>query len=1177
MNFTHLHLHTEYSLLDGIQRIKTLAKELKNQGVSSVALTDHGNMHAAIEFYDILTNPKKYKINEEFNIKPIIGMEAYLHNQKELDDVSSRQRFHLILLAKDEEGYKNLMYLSSMSFIKGFFYKPRINKEILAKHSKGLICSSACLAGEINFHLNPKNESRGARGYEGAKEAALWYKEVFKDDFYLEIMRLGFSEQRAIDDNIIKLSRELDISLVATNDVHYTYKKDAKDQDLFMCIGRAQKLNEPRNSHPSDEMYLKSPQEMEILFADIPEALQNTQEIANKCNLKIKLGDPTPPNFKFALEYAKELNLDLPEPNKEFSLANDIALFEYKSREGLEERLKFIPQEKHKIYKDRLENEIKIINDMKFPGYMLIVADFINEAKKRGIPVGPGRGSAAGSLVAYSLKITDLDPIPYNLLFERFLNPERVSLPDIDVDFCQIRRDEIIDYVIKKYGEYNVAQVATFGKLLAKGVIRDVARVLDMPYSEADKMAKLIPNELKITLDDAFKKEEKIKELIDHNPLAKDIWDYSLRLEGLNRNTGVHAAGVVISNEEIWTKAPLFKQSNSNKKNYLATQYSKDYLEAVDLIKFDFLGLKTLSVINMAKNLIKQRTGNEINWQEIDFNKKEVYELIQSGNTLGIFQIESSGMQALAKKLKPDCFEDIIAMLALYRPGPLNSGMVDDFIKRKHGFKEISYMFDELKEILEPTYGVIVYQEQVMQIVQLVGGFSLGGADLVRRAMGKKDKKILDNLKNEYLDGAKKNGFDVKKSDDLFELILKFAEYGFNKSHSGAYAMITFQTAYLKAFYPAEFMTALLTFEESNEAKVVKYIKEIERLKIAIKKPSINSSDHEFSVNKDGKEIIFGFGAIKGVGSSAIDSLIAERKNSEFKDLNDFVSRVDSFKVNKKVIESLCKAGALDELGVSRNMILSNIDDIITAIKDNSTIKEELENSLFKNTAHSGVDVKFSKQVSEFDLKDILKLEKESIGFYLSGHPLKDYEEKINAIKHTQSFEFEDLKESGQILCIGKIEKLEEKITRNGKKMGILTILDLYSDFEVLAFDDRIKEINLIDDIDKPFGFKLRFSKDEEKINFNLLEIISFEELKDLKFKKINYSKPNYLKKEITLDISLLTKEKINQIYEILSKFNSPKNTHKVDLKILDDDKFYLYETNFCVNENFSINKILSA
>jgi DNA polymerase-3 subunit alpha len=835
--FTHLHVHTQYSLLDGAQPIGALVRRAKELGMDAVAMTDHGNMFGTIDFY---------KTMKAEGIKPIIGMEAYLHNSGELGDKSTRQRFHLCLFAKNETGYRNLMYLSSQAYLEGFYYYPRINKKLLREHSEGLICTSACLQGEVNWHLNQndRNVKFGAGGYEEARRIALEYRDIFGEDFYLELMRHGIADQQRIDAQIIRLSLETGIKIIATNDTHYTNPMDAEAHEAFMCIAMNKQYDDPnRLRHSVHEFYVKSPEEMAELFADIPEALENTMEIVEKCNLEIKLGNPTPPNFKFARERAMQEGIDLPEPDREYSLANDMVLFEHESRKGLRGRLEHIPEERHEEYWKRLRTEIDIINSMKFPGYMLIVWDFVRAAKEMGIPVGPGRGSAAGSLVAYALQITDIDPIPYGLLFERFLNPERVSMPDIDMDFCQSRRQEIIDYVIEKYGRVNVAQIITFGKLLAKGVIRDVARVMDMPYAQADAFAKLIPDELGITLRKAWEKEPKIKELVERDEKAAQIWQFALALEGLNRNAGTHAAGVVISNEPLWEKTPLFKPSGQET---LATQYSGKYVEDVDLIKFDFLGLKTLTVIEEALQLIEKRHGRRIDFAGVDINDPKVYEYIATGNTLGLFQIESAGMQDLARKLKPSGFEDIIAMLALYRPGPMESGMLEDFVERKHGRAEITYMFPELEPILKPTYGVIVYQEQVMQIVQTIGGFSLGGADLVRRAMGKKIKEEMDRLKGQFTEGAAAKGFDPVKAGELFDLIVKFAGYGFNKSHSAAYAMVTFYTSWLKCYYPTEFMAAQLTLEKDNTTKVVRYVDAVKQMEIELLPPDVNLSDLAF-------------------------------------------------------------------------------------------------------------------------------------------------------------------------------------------------------------------------------------------------------------------------------------------------------------------------------------------
>lgn len=1159
--FTHLHLHTEYSLLDGANKIKKLAKQVKALGMNSVAMTDHGNMFGAIEFYNAMRSE---------GIKPIIGMEAYLHNQEDIGDKNVRQRFHLCLYAKNETGYKNLMYLSSQAYLNGFYYYPRINKKILEEHSEGLICSSACLQGEINWHLNlsDRNVKFGAKGYEEAKRVALEYREIFGDDFYLELMRHGIGDQHKIDKQIIRLSQETGIKIIATNDTHYTEQKDADAHEAFMCIAMNKLYDDPnRLRHSVHEFYVKSPEQMAQLFADIPEALENTQEIVDKCNLEIKLGNPTPPNFKFSRQKANEEGLLLPELDKEYSLENDKVLFSHASRKGLEERLKNVPIQKHQEYKERLEREIEIINSMKFPGYMLIVWDFVGAAKKMGIPVGPGRGSAAGSLVAYALKITDIDPMPYGLLFERFLNPERVSMPDIDMDFCQARRQEILDYVVEKYGRVNVAQIITFGKLLAKGVIRDVARVLDMPYARADAMAKLIPDELGIDLKTSYEKEPKIKALLEKDPLAKRTWDYALALEGLNRNAGTHAAGVVISNEPLWQKTPLFKPAGQE---VLATQYSGKYVEDVDLIKFDFLGLKTLTVIEEANQLVEKRHGKRINFVEEDINDKGVYEYISTGETLGLFQIESSGMQDLAKKLKPSGFEDVIAMLALYRPGPMESGMLDDFVERKHGRAQITYMFPELEPILKPTYGVIVYQEQVMQIVQTIGGFSLGGADLVRRAMGKKIKEEMDKLKEEFAQGAARNGFDRAKAAELFDLIVKFAGYGFNKSHSAAYAMVTFYTSFLKRYYPTEFMAAILTLEKNNTDKVVKYVDELKRMNIKLLPPDINRSDLVFVAdNIDGEEaVMFGLGAIKGAGDIAINSILKAREAGEFKDLSDFVSRIDSSKVNKKVIESLIKAGAFDGFGYSRHALLEQIEDIIQAAQQAAQAKKMAVGSLFGEEEEM-VAISFEiSHLDEFEPMQILEFEKESLGFYVSGHPLDKYREMLEEINYTLSSQIDDLADGSQALIIGKIEKITEKISKKGTKFGIATVMDLHGNIELTLFENRLKELEEDFDITKPIAFKVKVTKDGD---FTRLNILKIESMKDAKKEKIKITKEERFIQEpdappLILAINLMTDPKIAQ--ELMCLTQKYPGKRPLELHIKSKLADVIIESKIKVNEN---------
>ncbi|WP_333803515.1 DNA polymerase III subunit alpha [Sulfurospirillum sp.] len=1163
--YTHLHLHTEYSLLDGANKIGKLAKKLKSQGVTSVAITDHGNMFGAIDFY---------KTMRKEGIKPIIGMEAYIHNQDDIGDKTTKQRFHLCLYAKNEIGYKNLMYLSSMSYIKGFYYYPRINKQILKEHSEGLICSGACLQGEVNWHLNLNNKRNvqfGARGYERAKEIALEYKEIFGEDFYLEIMRHGITDQHFIDDDILKVAKETNIKIIATNDTHYLEQDNAEAHEAFMCIAMNKEFDDPnRLRHSVHEFYVKSPAAMSDLFADIPEAISNTQEIVEKCNLEIKLGDPTPPKFKFMKEYAAKEGL---------SFESDDDFFAYHCRKGLEKRLVHVDEAKHEEYKARLEREIKIICDMKFPGYMLIVWDFIREAKDRGVPVGPGRGSAAGSLVAYSLFITDIDPMPYNLLFERFLNPERISMPDIDIDFCQSRRGEIIDYVVEKYGRYNVAQVITFGKLLAKGVIRDVARVLAIPYAEADAMAKLIPDELGITLNGigvegeegykggAYQKEPKLRELIESSPKMQRVWKFALALEGLNRNSGMHAAGVVISDEELWHKTPLYQPSGED---HLVTQYSLNYLEDVDLIKFDFLGLKTLTVIDNALKLIKLRYKKEIDFTTIDMNDPKVYELIQSGDTVGLFQIESSGMQSLNERLKPTSFEDLIAVLALYRPGPMESGMLDDFIDRKNGRKEISYFFDEftepLRPILEPTYGVIVYQEQVMQIVQSIGGFSLGEADLIRRAMGKKKIDYMKQKAEEFAQGAVNQGLDRSHAIELFGLIEKFAGYGFNKSHSAAYAMVTFETAYLKCYYPQEFMAALLTSEQDNTDKIVKYIDEVKRLGLKLLPPSIQHSLIEFSAitDSDGEEaILFGMGAIKGVGNAAISKILEARADAPFADMSDFISRIDSSKVNKKVLESFIKSGSFDDFGHTRRALLENIDTIIDASAECSRAKKMAEYSLFGDMAEMTTVQVSIENIPEFDNKRMLELEKETIGFYISGHPLDAFRAEIDEMNYTLSSERDQIEDGSKALFIGKVEGITEKISKKGNKFGIISLMDFHGSMELTVFEKQLEALSRMD-IEKPLCFKVEVTNDGQNAKIRVMKIMELNEAKKEKIETKVIEVP-LDPKVLLIDLCDDT-TKLELLYQLVRQSSGRRPLHLIITSKLQD---VVIETGFGVDDSF--------
>ena len=1184
-NFTHLHLHSEYSLLDGANQIKKLAKRLKELGMKSVALTDHGCMFGALDFY--ITMLKE-------GIKPIIGIETYIHNDEDLDS-KNPLRFHLCLYAKNLTGYKNLMYLSSQAYINGFYKNPRLNKKILREHASGLICSSACLQGEVNYHLNTANQRNSAKGFEYAKNVALEYRDIFGDDFYLEIMRHGILEQRFIDEQIINLSLQTGIKIIATNDTHYTAKNDSFSQEVLMCISTGKTLSDTnRLKHSVNEFYIKSKEEMERLFSDIPNALTNTQELVDKCdliidlksieikdpngNIIIKNTPPSAPTFKFTSEYAKKEGLDF---------VDDDSYFEYKCKEGLENRLKNIKEEDHQIYKDRLAYEMQVIKGMKFSGYMLIVWDFVRAAKRQNIPVGPGRGSAAGSLVAFCLEITDIDPIKHTLLFERFLNPERVSMPDIDMDFCQDKRGDIINYVVNKYGQNNVAHVVTFNSMSAKSVIRDVARVYGVEYKQADEFARLIPNKLKIQLQTgeqvdkdkmgAFELEPKINELIKKDETLNKVWEIALVLENQKRNLGTHAAAIVIDSEnELWDKIPLCKIGDK-----VATQYSMDYLEKVDLIKFDFLGLKTLSVIHKTFELIDKK----IDFNMIDLNDQKVYETIQNGNTIGIFQIESSGMQALNKKLKTNSFDDLVAVLALYRPGPMESGMVNDFIDRKHGIKKTKYIFMELEEILKSTYGVIVYQEQVMQIVQRIGGFSLGEADLIRRAMGKKDNKIMAENKAKFLSGAKNNGFDVAKSDELWELIVKFAGYGFNKSHSAAYAMISFQTAYLKTYYEHEFMAALLSSEKNNVDKINQYIQECRNMGIEVLAPHINSSMEDFSVSViDGeKKIIFGFSAIKGIGEKPIQTILQARKNGKFNSLEDFLGKLDSKVINKKVLESLAKSGTLRDLGYSTKSIVNNLDLLADMVRNNSKSLEIInsEDSLFKDFDDSSNNIVLNIQnEEEYSKIELLDFEYEMLGIFMSGNPLDYFSDKISKIKGiVASYDISRLKEGSRALIVGIIKDIKTRISKKGNRFAEVLIVDKAGNIVLQVFEKHLEQLENMQK-DQPICLKCRANLRDGVISLQIEKIIFLDEAKNEKV-NIEFAEENENKDFIEseeyeviedivdyiLDVSCnLSYENLKSIQNLAIE-NSGKE--RLVFRVQDSDTSYLLYSNYKINNNF--------
>ncbi len=1044
MSFTHLHLHTLYSLLDGAIRMKDLISTVQAKGMNSVAVTDHGNMFGAIDFY---------KRAKSAGIKPILGIEAYVAGDKGRQDRSEKVAHHLILLAKNEEGYANLRYLSSTAYMDGFYYHPRMDKKVLAEHSKGLFALTACLGGEVT--------SACFRGdMDHARRAALEYKNIFEPGhFFLEVQSNGLEEQEKANANLKQLSRDIDVPLVATADAHYIKREDAKAHEILMSIASGRTLADAkRMRHSTDALYVTSPEEMLSFFSDTPEAVHNTQRIAEACNVELKLGKPMLPTFK------------VPAGHDPDSFAAELAV------QGLNARFKELkyPVDREQ-YLARLQMELQVIQRMGFSGYFLIVQDFINWAKQHGIPVGPGRGSGAGSLVAYALRITDLDPIPYNLLFERFLNPERVSMPDFDIDFCQDRRDEVIRYVARKYGENNVGQIITFGSLKAKSVLRDVCRVFALPFSEGDRLAKLVPEILNITLHQAIYGDEKaqiageprLKELMDNPQVlgqiegrevsSREVLEIALALEGLHRQAGMHAAGVVIGDKPLWEYVPLYRPPGTDA---LITQFAKDEVEAAGLVKFDFLGLKTLTVIQHALDLVNRNlpADQKIERTEIPLDDDGVWALLARGDTSGVFQMESSGFTEMVVKLKPNCFEDVIAAGALYRPGPLDSGMVDVFINRKHGREPVSYPHPALEPVLKDTYGVIVYQEQVMQISQVLGGYSLGRADLLRRAMGKKKAEVMAAERKGFIEGCAANNVDLKVADEIFDLMEKFAEYGFNKSHSAAYGLITVHTAWLKAHHPVEFMAALLTSEKDNTDKVVAHIAEARAAGHEVLPPDVNLSEMAFGA-VEGK-IRFGLGGIKGVGEGAIESIVEARKDGPYKSLFDFCERVDSRKVNRKVLEALVRAGAFDFEKRPRRQLFETIERAMSRGSASQRDRAAGQTSLFGMLAGDPASASAPAlpqdyvAVEEWPEKERLAHEKDAIGFYVSGHPLHQYDRELKRYARPAS-SVQRARRDEKITVAGVIAALRERPTKTGKRMAWVTLEDLTGSVEMVCFPGK--------------------------------------------------------------------------------------------------------------------------
>jgi len=1095
--FCHLHLHTEYSLLDGSGKVPKIIKRAKELGMDSIAITDHGVMYGCVEFY---------KQAVENGVKPILGCEVYVAS-KSMDikqpDKENRTA-HLVLLVKNEVGYENLMKIVSEASIRGFYYKPRVDHDFLRNHSEGLIALSACLGGEVQNYLLNDN-------YEKAREVAVLYKEIFKDGFYLEIQNHGMEEQRKVNEDNIKLARELDIPLVATNDVHYINQRDSKAHDVLMCIQTGKTVDdENRRRYPSDQFYLKSPEEMWDMFSYVPEALENTVKIAEECNFDYKFHESKLPKFP------------LPEGVEPYEYLRDTCykgLIErydvfkkFTTKEyNLQDILDFAKEnEKAKLYVDRLEYELGVIKQMGYVDYFLITWDFIRFSNENGIPTGPGRGSAAGAIVAYTLGITKIDPIKYNLIFERFLNPERVSMPDIDSDFCYERRQEVIDYVVKKYGADNVSQIITFGTMAPRMCIRDVGRAMNYTYAEVDKISKMIPTMLGITIDKALELNPELKEIYDTDERIKHLIDISKDLEGLPRHSSTHAAGVVISSRPLVEYVPLQKNDEM-----IVTQFGMTTLEELGLLKMDFLGLRTLTVMNDAVKMIKQNRGIDIDLDKIDFDDKEVYKMIGDGKTAGVFQLESPGMVAFMKELRPDNLEDIIAGISLYRPGPMAE--IPKYIECKRNPSKVEYITPELESILNVTYGVMVYQEQVMEIVRKLGGYSLGRSDLVRRAMSKKKHKVMEEERKNFIygivddngevevPGCIRNGISEEAGNKIFDSMMDFASYAFNKSHAAAYAVVGYQTAYLMKYYPVEAIAAMLNSVMGTSEKVAHYIKFAESQGIQVLPPDINESYTKFTVK--GNSIRFGMAAIKNVGVNVIESIVRTRKTKgSFSSLEDFIDKIDISDVNKRAVESLIKAGALDVFKVYRSKLLAVFEKVMDGVASEKKRNIDGQISLF-GLAEDTIDlpkVNFPN-IKEFNKKNLLAMEKEMTGLYLSGHPLDEYKNSLKLQTSTtvetvfKSYQMleesiaNDLEGEGihedipindnDVVIIGGIlTDVKQKVTRNNTIMAFLQLEDLTGTIEVIVFPRTLDKLRHLIEPDSLVKIRGRISIKEDEM-----------------------------------------------------------------------------------------------
>ena len=1092
MEFAHLHVHTEYSLLDGSNKIHEYVARVKELGMNSAAITDHGVMFGCIDFY---------RAAKAAGIKPILGCEVYVAPGSRFDHEAGQTEnryYHLVLLAENNQGYQNLMKIVSKAFIDGFYYKPRVDLELLEEYHEGIIALSACLAGEV-----AKNLTRGF--YEEAKKAALRYQEIFGEgNFFLEMQDHGIPEQQRVNQQLLRMHQETGIELVVTNDVHYTYDTDVEAHDILLCVQTGKRLqDEDRMRYEGGQYYVKSPEEMLKLFPYIPEALENTQKIADRCDVEIEFGVTKLPKF------------DVPAPYTSWEYLNKLCY------DGLKERYTENLDELGK----RLEYELGVIQKMGYVDYFLIVWDFIRFARDHDIMVGPGRGSAAGSLVSYTLGITKLDPIKYDLLFERFLNPERVSMPDIDVDFCFERRQEVIDYVVEKYGKDRVVQIVTFGTMAARGVIRDVGRVMDLPYAQCDSIAKMIPTELNITIDKALKMNPELRTLYETDETVKKLIDMSRRLEGLPRHTSMHAAGVVISQKSVDEYVPLSRASDGS----IVTQFTMTTLEELGLLKMDFLGLRTLTVIQNAVKLAEQNQGVKLDIDHINYEDKKVYEMLGAGKTDGVFQLESGGMTSFMKELKPESLEDVIAGISLYRPGPMD--FIPQYIKGKNNADSITYDCPELEPILKPTYGCIVYQEQVMQIVRSLGGYTLGRSDLLRRAMSKKKAAVMEKERQNFVygnaeegvPGCVNRGIPEQIANKIYDEMIDFAKYAFNKSHAAAYALVAYQTAYLKYYFPVEFMAALMTSVIDNPSKVAEYILSSRKMGIAILPPDINRGYSSFSV--DGKSIRYGLSAIKGVGKPVIAAIVAEREERGlFKNLRDFIERMSGREVNKKTIENLIKAGAMDELPGNRRqkmMVYVQIVDSIAQEKKNTMAGQMSLFDLVSEEEKSAFEIRMPN-VTEYTKEDRLAFEKEVLGIYISGHPLEEYEERWRKNISAVTTDFLPDEETGtpavhdgaKEIVGGMITAKTIKYTKTNKVMAFLTLEDLVGTVEIVVFPrDYEKNVQFMN-VDEKVFIQGRVAAEDDKASKLICEsMYSFDEVpRELWFQFEN--KEEFLAKE---------------------------------------------------------------